>query len=288
MFLAYPTYMELDNLVSGLMGTYAAAANTNELTNIAVRASQWASDVCNVPLHAHTRQENARLRASRDGTLSFHPADNPVKTVTAVSYGYTGSANLMAITDLSTLWIEEGAQVLLGFAPMSTKYNSIQFGPPSTSSELYTSWTYTAGYCNTLLASATTAGATSITVADPTGLVAGDVLRVWDPIDTAGIGGEEACQIAGTYVTGSTTVPLVSALTYAHHAASLVSEMPSDIQTAVVFYMCAMLSRPDSVAEDSFPDLRSGISTRAQDTRQLATGLIAEAYRNLRTYTRTR
>jgi hypothetical protein len=141
---------------------------------------------------------------------------------------------------------------------------------------VYTTWTYVAGYVTTLLAAGATAGATSLTVKDPTGIIAGDVLRIWEP------GVEEAVTVANSYLPGSTTVPLTAALTNTHTAAAGISQLPADAQQAVVNYTCALLLRPDTAAEDAFPDAKVGVSTRTADSRKDGSGLVAEAVRLLR------
>src|SRR5256885_10959209 len=84
-FKAYPTYAELDNLV---VGAISAAANLAQLNDMLIMSSQWATDTCNMPLHAHIKVENTRLRVQRDGSLSWHPQHNPVRLVTALSYAW--------------------------------------------------------------------------------------------------------------------------------------------------------------------------------------------------------
>lgn len=279
-FAAYPSYAELDNLVTGII---SQSANLAELNNELIRASQWATDQANVPLHAHIKVENKVLRCQPNGSISFHPAHNPVKLVTALQYAWDLTAVPVTVADLTGQWIEESAQVNLAFPAMSTSLNNIQFGPPAgTSSPLYTTWTYQAGYVNTTLAASSLANATSVTVTDPTGIVPGDRLRVWEP------GVEEACTVGAAYVTGSTTVPLVSGLTNAHVAGAGLSAIPGSIQLAVIYYTCALLMRPDSRTEDQFPDARTGITTRSEDARRDGSGLISEAYRQIRSYMRVR
>jgi hypothetical protein len=83
-------------------------------------------------------------------------------------------------------------------------------------------------------------------------------------------------------------VPLNAPLVNAHAAGVTVSAIPSSIQLAVVYYTCALLMRPDARAEDQFPDTRTGITTRSEDARRDGTGLVAEAYRQMRSYSRVR
>jgi hypothetical protein len=279
-FGAFPTYAELDNLVTGVI---TAAANNAQLNNMLIESSQWVTDQMNMPAHAHIKVENKVMRPDRRGVLSLHAARNPVKVVTALQYAYDLLGTSFTVTDLSGQWIEESAQINLALPALNGSLNGIQLSPPGGScSPLYTAWTYVAGFTNTTFAVLANAGSTTITVADPTGIVAGDRLRVWDP------GLEESVTVAANYVVGSTSVPLLAATVNAHAVGASISQMPSTLQLAVVYYTCVLLMRPDSRAEDRWPDTRTGITTRSEDARRDGTGMIAEAYRQIRSYARVR
>lgn len=279
-FKASPTFLDY-----GMLNTASVSPGDQdaELYNALLRASAWASNtVCNMPLHAHYSTEQLRLRVGRDGLLKWLPNDLPVRLVTAFSYGYSpGVANLRPVTDLTGQWIEGDAQVVMPFGLASAGFGAIQFAP-ATSSELFTSWTTLAGYANTTLANAPIQGAVSLIVKDPTGILAGDVLRIWEP------GKEEAVVVGPSYVTGATTVPLVTGLVSAHTLGSGISAFPPDIQQAVINYTVALLMRPDSTSEDQFPDNAPASGTRSMDARKSAGGLITEAMSLLRSYGRVR
>lgn len=278
-FRASPTFLDSKTLN---VGSVAAADQDAELYNQLLKASSWAGNtVCNMPLHAHVNTENLRLRPDRAGLLKFLASDAPVRYVTGLSYGYSpGAGNLRPVTDLSQQWIEGDTQIIMPFGGGSA-WNSIQFGPPF-GSELFTTWTYVAGFTNSTLAGATLAGATSIQPKDVTGIYAGDVLRIWEP------GKEEACTVAGSYVAGQATVPLTAGLINAHAAGAGISGFPPDIMQAVTNYTVALLMRPDSMAEDLWPDNAPPATARARDPRQNSAGLVAEALSLLRSYIRPR
>jgi hypothetical protein len=277
-FKAYPTYLDLQNLVSG---DTVLAHQDDELNNILLRASAWATGICNQPLHAHSLTQNVRLRPDRQGRLKWHPADNPVKKVVSLAYGYQPGA-LQTVADLSGQWIEDDSQVIIQFGPLSPQFGAIQFGPPPGMVEVYTTWTLQAGYVTTTLTASAIATATSVQVADPTGIIPGDVLRIWEPSV------EEAVTVAPTYVSGSTTVPLTAGLINAHNAGAGISQLPADAQQAVVNYAVALLLRPDTSKDDAFPDAPVPVSTRTEDSRKDGSGLVAEAIRLLRPYGRVR
>lgn len=283
-FKAHPTFLDVMNLRSGDLVT---ADQEAELLNILLMASAWTDAYLEFSagdgtIAAHVRSENARIRLNRQGRISYHPNHIPVTSLTALSTG-TMPGTLTPVTDLTQLWIEDGRQIV-GFAGGSTSpgFGALQFGPATTNAELFTQWTYVAGYSNTLLASAATAGATSITVLDATGITPGTVMRIWDP------GTEEAITVASTYTTG-TTIPLASPLKFAHAATSPtgVSALPADVHLAVIMYTAALLQRPDTEKEDSFP------STMVKPNASVGSGhdgsgFVVEAERLLEPYRRTR
>lgn len=278
-FKASPTFLDY-----GMLNTASVSAGDQdaELYNQLLKASAWASyTVCNLPLHAHTVTENRRLRVGRDGLLKWLPTDVPVRLITAFSYGYSpGVANLRPVLDLTGQWIEGDAQVVMPFGLTSAGFNSIQFSP-QTESELFTQWTYVAGYANTTLTNAPTVAATSLQVKDPSGIYAGDTLRIWEP------GKEEAVTVAGSYVAGATTIPLTAGLVFAHTIGAGISMMPADALQAVINYTVALLMRPDSMAEDQFPDGAPPTGTRGGSSDR-AGGLVREAMNLLRSYGRVR
>jgi hypothetical protein len=83
--------------------------------------------------------------------------------------------------------------------------------------------------------------ATSITVVDGSGFVAGQKYRIYDGAKT------ETIEIANTYTYGSSTIPLVTPLAYAHLAGAAVSNMPQTIKQACILITTAFLKvRGDS------------------------------------------
>jgi hypothetical protein len=156
------------------------------------------------------------------------------------------------------------------------------------SGEVFVQAAYTAGYVATILGTDSTAGATTLTVADPTGIVPGGQYRIWEP------GSEETITVSPTWTPPAATVPptpttvtLAAPALNAHTAGSDLSGMPTELRTAVIQYAMATLMRPDSTAEDEFPNTSLGSDTRRNDPRN-GSGLIAEAARTLSSYGRVR
>lgn len=287
-FRAHPTFMDTLNLRSG---DSSAADQDDELNEMLLKASFMADNYLEFgtasglagrmagTLSAHSVTENARCRIRRDGTISYHPKHHPVQSVTGFSFGYQPNS-LTAVTDLTQQWIEDDRQVImpLSFAAALT---GLQFGTPLIASEVYTTWTYTAGYVNTLLSGAVTSGGTTLPVLDATGVTAGSQLRIWDP------GSEEIVTVASTYTAGL-SLPLVSPLAKNHTNAvpTGVSGLPGDLHLAIILYACALLMRPDTSKEDVFPAARVTTNTRKGATGDDGSGFVEEAERLLESYRR--
>lgn len=278
MFRAHPTFLDLNNLRSG---DSVLADQDAELNNVLVMASQWADSKIDQQLGAHVNTDSDELRMDKRGRLRIHASDNPVRALTSIAYG--PSINSMTTVTNPTYRIEdEGRLIVVEVIGGQWAWSGpLQFGPVGYGVDLYVDTTYVAGYAHTTAVGASTSGATSITVADATGIYPGDTLRIWEP------GAEEAVTVASTYTAGSTTVTLAGATTKNHADGAVVSAIPPDALLAVVNYAVASLMRPDTAAEDAFPDAPPS-STRSADSRKDGSGLVAEAERLLRPYRRVR
>lgn len=282
-FKAHPTYLD----VAGLrVGVADPADQTIELTNILLAASAWADNQCNQPLGAHAWTQRCRSRINRAGNLSLHPDHSPVITVGSVGYGMTPTS-LTTISGAGA-WLEDGTNIMLPLGGGNTAWSgSLQFGVPM-SGEVFVQATYTAGYVATVLDADAAAAATALIVTDATGIVPGGQYRIWEP------GSEETITVSPTWTPPAATNPpapatitLARPTLNAHTAGSDLSGMPTEMRTAVIQYATALLMRPDSTAEDEFPNTSLGSDTRRNDPRD-GTGLIADAVRTLASYGRVR
>jgi len=186
--------------------------------------------------------ETQRVRMTPQGYISLHPSNNPVLALVTFQYG-TDPNNLQTLTDPSTAWFEN-SQLIIPLSQLSTSYSSqgpLAFGgTASPYTQIFTKYTYIAGYVNTI-AGAATAGDLSITVTDGTGIIAGQQYLITDGSKT------ERVTVASNYVFGSTTVPLESALTYTHLAGASFNNMPGAIKQACILLTTAFLKvRGDS------------------------------------------
>jgi len=130
---------------------------------------------------------------------------------------------LLSYGDCSIAWIED-QEIIIPNANLGnwTSQGPLSFGSYNggPSNQVFLNYTYVAGYTNTTLAAASTVGATSVTVANGTGIIAGQMLSIYDGMNT------ELVTVASTYTFGSTTVPLTRALVNAHAIGSSFSALP--------------------------------------------------------------
>lgn len=228
-----PTAIDIDNLV---FNSQDPLAQDNELSNVIARASSWVDTYCNQVLGATHETETQRSRISSDGYIKFHPRYNPVIALTDLWFG-NPSTNLIQAQDVSSAWLEN-QQILYPYAFQSSLYTSqgpLQFGYPTTSDNLvYLKYTYVNGYANTLIVTAVEA-ASSLVVADGTGITAGLHLKIYDGIYS------ENVTVADTYTFGSATVPLTRPLVYSHNAGASISALPPAIKEATILATTAML-----------------------------------------------
>lgn len=228
-----PTALDYGNLVQG--GNQAA--QDAELSNAITRASSWADQYCNQILAATLDTEQQRVRMQPDGTLRIHPKYFPVVSLNSLSFGFYPN-QLTPAEDLSGSWIEEQEIIfpISGSTLTMSSQGPLSFGFPSTPrAETYVNYSYVNGYTVTTLAANTSVGATSLTVESGIGIVAGQELKIFDGANTENI------TVASTYTYGSTTVPLVDALTYAHTAGDAVTSLPAAVKQAVILVTSAYL-----------------------------------------------
>jgi hypothetical protein len=176
-------------------------------------------------LAATTETENQRARFSPDGYIKIHPRYSPIVALTAFSYGSQAN-NLVAYPDCSQAWVEDQSIVMPW--TVGTTYSSagpLQFGLPSSPrGQVFCQYTYVSGFANTTLSAGSSAGASSITVADGTGIIAGSRLTIFDGLFT------ETFTVGSTYTFGSSTVPVAGTLVNAHTAGVAVSALPPAVK----------------------------------------------------------
>ncbi|MER8030739.1 hypothetical protein ABTZ78_17470 [Streptomyces bauhiniae] len=287
-FRAHPTAVDTEGINTAVDAIGDPDAQTAELTNLLLAASEWADNEVDQPLSAHLYTQRERVFAGRDGRLSLHADHGPVVEVTEVGYGY-GPGALTTLTS-PEVWVEQDTNLIISMGSSGTVgwSGSLQFGSPAAGCDVFVQTTYVAGHVATVLTEPADEDDVSITVLDPTGIVPGGILRIWEP------GVEESVAVARDWVppTPSSTpepasVSLVRPLRNAHTEGHDLSGLSADLRKAIILHTISQLLRPDSAAEAEYPDNASS-STRKDDSRPTGMGLLKEARRILAGYGRVR
>jgi hypothetical protein len=292
-FLASPTWLDNQDLVPG--GN--ALQQGNELFNQLLKASAWASRCAEQPLHARTGYTQDRAPVDRWGNVYVVPDARPIRAVNGFAWGYSFQDLNILNSPSSQTWIEKGETIVFQLSTSSTPgLASQQFGRvhPRIDSVFY-QCSYVAGYCNTTLAAPATAGATSITLTDPTGLqpavtggllgtIPGSVGRIWEPVNSTGTsGGEEAFQVSASW-TGGNPVLLAAPLVNNHAAGAGVSELPPEVHQAVISLTVALLCREDVSNDEPYSATPFGPTVRRSKRGGKAGGLVDHAESILHRY----
>jgi hypothetical protein len=224
-----PTAVDVSNLVPGA----PPATQDSELANVISRASGWVDNLASQILAATVNTEARRLRTRRDGTLVVHPDSWPILEVRDLQYG-SSPAGLTQLSDLSGLWIEE-QQFVVTFAGVQavTSVGPLQLGGLGPGEPLLVRYTYVNGWPNTTLQSAAAAAATSIVVADTTGIYAGTRLV----LDSGSV--EEQVTVQTTPTT--TTVALAAPLASGHQAGVSATALPPQVKEATILLCSALI-----------------------------------------------
>lgn len=261
-FKAHPTFLDLQNLRSL---DPSPADQDEQLLAILLEASETAQggSLCNQPLQGHLVTQYGQGRTDKWGRLSIHADDGPVRRLVSLSYGVSIGT---AVTVTSPSYrVVDNIQIQVELANSGLSWSgALQLGPPSAAVELLTTAVYVAGFANSVLTATANAATSTLTVADPTGIEPGDILRVWDP------GASEQVQVTAGYtpvpstIPAATAIPLVTPLVSQHLAGVHVSGLPSDAYTAVVYLAIDMLQKPGT-SSPNWPGGRSRAATAKND-----------------------
>jgi hypothetical protein len=289
MFRAFPTWMDTDNLIPGGV----SALQDDALADALLAASDWAvGETEDMPLHGHlVSGEELRVPVKSSGRAYVRPKHIPVRAVTALSWGADPSSmQAVALPDAS-MWFEgDGRRMswMPGGGITQFQGPALQFGPrASAPGTLYVNWSYVAGFPSTTI-SQVNAGVSTVTVADPAGILPGDVLRIYDP------GVSEALTVASSYVPAvptipatSTSIPLAANTAHAHAAGTGITGMPRTVLQAVIASAVALLMREDVSAEEPASPFGPAARTTGSERGGQAAGLVNDARGWLRPYAPT-
>lgn len=271
-----PTSIDYNNLVVG----GDATAQDAELTRVIARACSFLDEYLNQNLVATSYTETQRTRFTPSGTIALHPQTWPIISLSSFQYGADPN-NLVTLPDCSVSWFED-QQIIIPVSQLSTTYSSagpLAFGGAGTNAQrIFVKYNYVGGYVNNAVATATQ-GATSMTVQDATGIVAGGKYRFNDNSYS------ETVTVASNYVYGSTTVPLTSALLYTHASGVTFGNLPNAIKQASIMMTTAFLRvRGDSsmtMSITTFPQANVGGNQRYGNDVQMALDMV-NLYRRIR------
>lgn len=226
-----PTSIDYDNLVVG--GN--ANAQDAELARVIMRATSYLNEYLNQDLHAESVTETQRTRISGQGYIFLHPNKNPILSLSAFQWG-TDPNNLQTLADPSLCWFEN-QQVVIPLSQINTTYTSsgpLAFGTYGPRVPIFTKYSYIAGYVNTTCTG--TAGATSLIVTNPAGILPGATYRIIDGAKA------ESVTVSPNYVYGNSTVTLDAPLVSSHTLAGF-SNMPFAIKQATILMTTAFIKQ---------------------------------------------
>jgi hypothetical protein len=159
---------------------------------------------------------------------------------------------LYSIGDCSKVWFE-GQQIIIPGNMIGfnwTNQGPLAFGGVSPTGWTFTKYTYIAGYVNTTFAAPASAGSSTITVADPKGIIADQRYRITDGSKN------EWVHVDPNYTYGDPVVTLSAPLAFSHDIGATFFNLPNVIKEA-----CILIT-------NSFLKMRGDSSTTMQYTTQ--------------------
>lgn len=280
MFEGFPTWLDLDNLIPGGI----AAVQADALADALLAATDWAvGELDNMPLHGHyVQNENVYAYVKGSGRAHVRPRHIPLRMLTSMSWGADPSSMMAVSLPDSSMRFDDNRRVSWRPGGGAATFNgrAIQFGSRVTAPQrIDVTWSYVAGYPFALMPSGIAANAMSVVVDDPSSILPGDVLRVYDP------GKTEALTVASAYIPvlptvppTQTTIPLAAAAQNAHAAGTGVTGFPRRALQAVIAYGVAILMRDDVSDEEPASGFGPAARTTSGGRGGQASGLVNDAY----------
>lgn len=222
-----PTGVELKSMVTGA----SQAQQDQILADLISRASGLANNIVGQNLAATVDVEQGRVRMSRNGELVVQTSCWPIVEVRTLLVGSVPSQ--LAAVDLTELFIEHSAfTVVQSSLALSTSQGPLQLGTITPSFRAFARWTYVNGWpCTYLTAAMAAPAATSMHVADATGIHTGTVLTLYDAVDSAAGTGTETVTVTGEPV--ANVVP-ISATLFKHTLGINVTSLPPAVKQAAI------------------------------------------------------
>lgn len=217
------------------------------LAEIIESASVWVDNLILQILAATQDTVLERVNVDRRGYANIHPRYRPV--IALVQFAIGSAPNTMqTFADLTGVGVQP-TTIAVPTTPwaLTTSAGPLQFGAVSAPMDrAWVQYTYQNGFPVTTLTAPAAQGATSISVADTTGIVAGQTyLTIYDLQRRARfLAGTVSTAASGGVGTGPGTVqcnPLPYALPNSGNYPTMVSALPADVVEAVVLVTRAII-----------------------------------------------
>jgi hypothetical protein len=279
-FKAHPTYLDLQNLRSGVA---TLAAQDSELNNILLQASSIAEgeEMVGMPLQAHIQTDNGRATPDRRGRLFLYPDHKPVRAL--LSYSYSAQIGSQTVVATPAYRLEDNRQIIVELGGSSYQLVGVAAARRAARRHRPVHRHHLRGRLRQHRPDRRRRGGRHRgDRKDPTGIYPGDVLRLWDP------GVEEQVIVAASYTPvavyppAATSIPLVAPLANAHTAGAHISSLPPDAYNAVVYLAIDALARPGS-SDPQWPGSKVPAAT-AKRRKQAARPWFEKAKQLLSTY----
>ena len=231
-----PTAAAID--FSNLIENASIVAQDRALSELIKRASSKADIFCYGKLgtlNASIDTENGWYRPNRDGNITFSPSFAPILAVTDVQVGWGPGSGLAEITiSSSNVAIDRDQFTLTSPSTLGLYFGNLGIagGRWGYQTNMWCQYSYINGWFNSFLTASASAGATTITVTDATGLFAGMSFTIWDGMQ------DETCKVAS--ISGN-VVTLTAGLSYGHGIGVNASTMPAAVKQAVIHFVVAMV-----------------------------------------------
>lgn len=224
-----PTALQANNLIAG---NADQAAQDAELANVILRASAWIDRTCHQSLNAQVRTESKKVVLGRGAELSFMPNNSPIISLSSLAYGGNPNA-LNTVDDCSLAWID-GRNVNYPASALPNWLSSTAL-PSYGGGMRYIRYSYTCGYVNSMIGADVIATATSLTMANPAGVLPSQTLVIADGVNS------EQVSVSSSYVFGASPITLSAPLAHNHKAGIAIYSMPASIKEAAILVTSAFI-----------------------------------------------
>jgi len=265
---AAPTAIDTSDIIPGGSPTQQDQAVRDAIE----RSSSWVDRICHQVLAATQDTHRGRYRINRWGTVRIPLPRKPVLEVSGVAIGYSPS-QMVPLTSLADVDISP-------YGVIEVPVTNTTLATTTIRDELrpIVAITYVNGWPNTTLTAAAAVAAASVTVASSLGVYPGTSLTVYDTT-----GGTEKVTVAAGFAAGSTVVPLVAPLAFAHTAGISVSNLPPVVKEASILLTSALIQTrgDDAIVLDSMdtPSKMSAAYGANADAERLACVLLRDLVR---------